>query len=284
MSRFLEAMRDELARLGDRGVFSVAEWHAGRVESLDIIKTNPCQNVYSVAKAFVVTAVGLLVDRGLLSLEDTVTEVLSDELPPSTREVWSKTTVDMLLLHKVGLPQNFLDIDCFDANAFGEDYLTYILSEPIREDFDLSTSTYTDAAFYLLSRMVEKRAGMGADDLLWKHLLFPTGCREAAWSHCPRGHVIGATGLYIRAQDLVKHGMIYMNGGTYEGRRILSAEWVDTVLSRGYEFKSRAGGRAYGKGGMRGQMLLIVPEAQRVVAWLGCGDNSLSDFVTSYED
>ena len=284
MSRFLEAMRDELARLGDRGVFSVAEWHAGRVESLDIIKTNPCQNVYSVAKAFVVTAVGLLVDRGLLSTDEVVTDVLADEIPTGCQPVWYKTTVDMLLLHKVGLPSGFLDIDCYDSRNFSEDYLAYTLTYPTPEDYTPDKSTYTDAAFYILSRIVEKRAGEPLDTLLWRELLFPTGCLEAAFSRCPKGHPMGATGLYIRAAEVAKLGSIYLNGGMYGSRRILSESWVNTALSRGYELKSKCAGRAYGKGGMRGQMLLVLPEQRRVVAWQGYGSTDLTEAAINYKD
>ena len=284
MSRFLEAMRDELARLGDRGVFSVAEWHAGRVESLDIIKTNPCQNVYSVAKAYVVTAVGLLVDRGLLSTDEVVTDILADEIPDGCQPAWYKTTVDMLLLHKVGLPLGFLDIDCYDSRNFGEDYLAYTLTYPTPEDYTPEKSTYTDAAFYILSRIVEKRAGEPLDNLLWRELLFPIGCLEAAFSRCPKGHPMGATGLYIRAAEVAKLGSIYLNGGMYGNRRILSEAWVGTVLSRGYELKPKCGGRAYGKGGMRGQMLLVLPEQKRVIAWQGYGSADLTEAAVNYEE
>jgi CubicO group peptidase (beta-lactamase class C family) len=284
MSRFLEAMRDELARLGDRGVFSVAEWHAGRVESLDIIKTNPCQNVYSVAKAFVVTAVGLLVDRGLLSTDEVVTDILADEIPDGCQPAWYKTTMDMLLLHKVGLPSGFLDIDCYDSRNFGEDYLAYTLTYPTPEDYTPEKSTYTDAAFYILSRIVEKRAGEPLDNLLWRELLFPIGCLEAAFSRCPKGHPMGATGLYIRAAEMAKLGSIYLNGGMYGSRRILSEDWVGTVLSRGYELKPKCAGRAYGKGGMRGQMLLVLPEQRRVIAWQGYGSADLTEAAINYKD
>ena len=284
MSRFLEAMRDELARLGDRGVFSVAEWHAERVESLDIIKTNPCPNVYSVAKAYVVTAVGLLVDRGLLSTDEVVTDILADEIPDGCQPAWYKTTVDMLLLHKVGLPLGFLDIDCYDSRNFGEDYLAYTLTYPTPEDYTPEKSTYTDAAFYILSRIVEKRAGEPLDNLLWRELLFPIGCLEAAFSRCPKGHPMGATGLYIRAAEVAKLGSIYLNGGMYGNRRILSEAWVGTVLSRGYELKSKCGGRAYGKGGMRGQMLLVLPEQKRVIAWQGYGSADLTEAAVNYEE
>lgn len=284
MSRFLEAMRDELLRLDDRGVFSVAEWHAGRVESLDIIKTNPCQNVYSVAKAFVVTAVGLLVDRGLLSTDEVVTDILADEIPTGCQPAWYETTVDMLLLHKVGLPSGFLDIDCYDSRNFGEDYLAYTLTYPTPEDYTPDKSTYTDAAFYILSRIVEKRAGEPLDTLLWRELLFPTGCLEAAFSRCPKGHPMGATGLYIRAAEVAKLGSIYLNGGMYGNRRILSENWVRTVLARGYELKPKCAGRAYGKGGMRGQMLLVLPEQRRVIAWQGYGSADLTEAAVNYEE
>ena len=233
MSKFLDDFKKEIESREKANVFFIAEYHNGKIEKKELAHTNPCQDTYSVSKAFVVTAIGLLVDRGLLTTDEILTDILADELPATYNEVWTKTTVDMLLLHKVGLSGGFLDIDCFDATQFGDDYLAYILNAPINEDFDLEKSTYTDAAFYLLSRIVEKRAGMGTDNFLWKHLFYPTGCREAAWSHCPKGHVMGATGLYIRVEDMVKHGMIYLNGGMYEDKRILSKEWVDTVIEKG---------------------------------------------------
>ena len=283
MSKFLDDFKAEIETREKANVFFIAEYNGGEIEVKKLAHTNPCQDTYSVSKAYVVTALGLLFDRGLLRTDEILTDILADELPETYNEVWTKTTVDMLLLHKVGLSGGFLDIDCFDATQFGDDYLAYVLNAPIREDFDLEKDTYTDAAFYLLSRIVEKRAGMGTDNFLWQHLFYPTGCREAAWSHCPKGHVMGATGLYIRVEDMVKHAMIYLNGGMYEDKRILSEEWVNIVLERGYELKSCGGGKAYGKGGMRGQKMMLVPSANRAVAWLGCGDNGFTDWVANYE-
>ena len=284
MSKFLDDFIKEIETREKANVFFIAEYNGGEIEVKKLAHTNPCQDTYSVSKAYVVTALGLLFDRGLLRTDEILTDILADELPETYNEVWTKTTVDMLLLHKVGLSGGFLDIDCFDATQFGDDYLAYVLNAPIKEDFDLVKETYTDAAFYLLSRIVEKRAGMRTDDFLWQNLFYPTGCREAAWSHCPKGHAMGATGLYIRVEDMIKHGMIYLNGGMYEDKRILSEEWVKTVIDNGYELKSCGGGKAYGKGGMRGQKMMVVPGQNRVVAWLGCGDNGFTDFCANYED
>ena len=281
MSKFLNKMKREISRTGG-GAFFLAEWKDGRIETETLVKTNPCQNIYSVATAYVVTAVGLLYDRGLLNTDETVTDILAGEIPSDTNPVWYSTTVDMLLRHRVGLPVGFLDIDCIDAREFGEDYLAYTLRAPTVEDYTPDRYAYTDAAFYILSRIVEKRAGMPLDDFLWKHLLYPTGCREAAWSHCPMGHAMGATGLYIRVEELVKLGSIYLTGGLYGEQRILSEEWVGMTLEHGYELKSKCGGRAYGKGGMRGQMLLVLPEQGRVFAWLGYGSPDLCEAAAGY--
>lgn len=283
MSRFLEAFREEIKKR-KANVFAAAEYCGGRLESMQLVLTNPCQNVYSVAKAYVVTAVGLAVDRGLLSEEETVTEILREDCPENYQRVWDQVTVEMLLWHQVPLPKNFLDIDVCDSREFGEDYLAHILKTAVETEDGTYPPRYTDAAYYLLSRIVEKRTGMGMDDFLWKHLFFPTGCREAAWSHCPRGHVIGATGLYIRAEELVKLGAVYLQGGLWEDTRILSEDWVNTVLQKGYELKPQAEGRAFCKGGMRGQMLMLIPEAGRVVAYQGCGDHNFVDFIAAYDE
>ena len=46
----------------------------GVVETIHFGKSNPCQDSYSVAKAFVVTAIGMLVDEGMLSTDEKVSD------------------------------------------------------------------------------------------------------------------------------------------------------------------------------------------------------------------
>jgi len=283
MSKFLFDLKSEIKKC-EANIYSIAEYKDGRVESLQLQEANPCQDLYSVAKAFVVTAIGMLCDRGLLRTDEIITDILGDECPADCEKVWYRTTVDMLLLHKVALPGGFLDIDCIDANEFGEDYLAYIMTYKSGFEGDIPEPVYTDAAYYMLSRIVEKRAGMGTDTFLWKNLFYPLGFREAAWSRCPMGHVMGATGLYLRAEDTVKLGAVYLGGGMWKDQRILSEEWVNTVLEKGYELKRIGSKLIYGKGGMRGQMLMIMPEQNRAAAYTGCGGHSFVSFIADYED
>lgn len=266
MDRMLEAFCRRAREL-DASVIRAVLIHGQREpEVAEISSAHPCQNVYSVAKAFAVTAVGILWDRGLIRLDDSVTHLLADEIPDDAHPWWSETTPDMLMRHEIGLPAGFLDIDCADSRSFGRDYLAYT----VRHDLDFRPGErrcYTDAAFYLISRIVERCAGMPLDDFLWQELFGELGMREAAWSHCPMGHAMGATGLYIRAEDMARLGALYRDGGMCGGKRILSKEWVERVHDRGYELRPLGTGNAYGKGGMLGQMVMVVPETECVFAW-----------------
>jgi CubicO group peptidase (beta-lactamase class C family) len=167
--------------------------------------------------------------------------------------------------HRAGFEHGLLDIDAEDSTKWGsQDYLKLVLSEPLVYEPG-EKRVYTDAAFYLISRVVTKISGELLDEFLAKRLFNLTQCREFAFSKCPDGYPIGATGLYIRSADVAKLGYIYLNGGMYGETRIFSQEWADTVIKNGYELGKSGDG--YAKGGMRGQYLYINFDEKVVVAW-----------------
>ena len=267
MSRFLEDFA-EFIKCNDGRVFSVAEIIGNEIpEKINITPNNSSQNIYSVSKMYTVTAIGILCDRGLLSTEDTVTQILNNECPEGYDPYWDETTVEMLMLHMTGYPGGF-DTDVFDASDYNPDYLKEIMLAK----WICPPNTqrhYEDAGYYILSRIVNKVSGKTLLQFCWENIFLPLGFKEAAWSCCPEGHAIGATGLYIRVEDMVKLGAVYMGSGEYRGKRIVSAEWVKKVLDRHYEFAPNGIKDSYNKGGMNGQNLLVIPCENRVVAWQG---------------
>ena len=250
----------------------VAEMKDGKIDFLAVGFENPCQDLYSVAKAFTVTAIGLLYDRGLVSMNDKAADILG--IKDAADERFFDVTVGHLLTHRAGFPQGELDIDCMDASLFPRDYMKYLTDKPLvyapgTED------RYSDAAFYVLSRIATKLSGEKIDDLLWREVLYPLGFREFAWSRCPLGYPMGATGVYTRAEDAVKLADLYVR----DGRGIVSKEWCDLVLSKSYEFHPLGVGKAFGKGGMRGQMLIGIPEQNRSVCFVGCDDGDIGPLI-----
>lgn len=283
MTQFIKDFIEYAEKIG-YNLYRVAEIKdSGEVDETTVRNCSLCQNIYSVAKAYTVTAVGMCYDRGLLTPDDEVAKLLGDECP-KMHEGFEGLTVGMALLHQIGLPGSFLDIDCFDSNTFGDDFLAYTFSQT--PQYKPGTNAiYTDAAFYVLARVCEHLLGEPLDDYFWKTLFGPLGYREAAWSHCPKGHVMGATGLYVTCGDMAKLGKVYNEGGVYNGKRIISEEWVKIVLERGYELKYSGHGEIYGKGGMWGQMLEVDPKHNRVLAWQAFDDKDpaiLTEFAANY--
>ncbi len=284
MRSFLSDFKAFLKQNGEN-IYSIAEYRVGDGVSYEEVQPcNACNNIYSVSKVFTVTAVGMLCDRALLSTSEAVSEILKEEMPRGYHEAWDRTTVDMLLRHRIGVPDNALDIDCNDASAFHEDYLKEAMT--LAWDFQPNERwRYTDASHYILSRIVAKRAGEPMQNLLWRTLFRPLGFRQAAWSTCPKGHAIGASGLYIRCDDMVKLGGVYLQDGRWQDRQILSPEWVKSAFTHCYDLYPIGDSGAYQKGGLHGQKLLLLPKHARAIGWLGHREDErvdLDQYVLSY--
>ncbi len=279
MSEFLQYLSDVARRAGG-SFYKITEICHGVSETVTLTPANACQNSYSVAKAFTTTAIGMLWDDGLLDTNEKIVDIFKDELPDGMDKNWQYMTVHHLLTHTCGFPCGYLDIDAIDATTFGDDYLQYLFRTRLNyrpgEGYD-----YSDAAFYLLSRVVSQKTGRRMDDFLWDRLFYPMGFKEMAWSRCPKGYPMGATGLYIYTEDMAKLGELYLRGGVYQEKRIISEAWVEIAKTRTYEFHN-IGGRAYGKGGAFGQFLLFMPEEDRVVAWHSFGGGDLLPAILSF--
>ena len=248
-------------------VYTISISEAGNVLSTETINAgNPCQNCYSVTKVYCVTAIGMLYDEGKIDVTDTIGEIFAEEIEAYGIDPnkWANITIHDVMRHRAGFKVGgLLDIDAQDATKWGsQDYLKLTLEAELDGNKGYK---YTDAAFYLISRVVTKISGEKLDEFLAKRLFSKTDCREYAFASCPEGYPIGATGLYIRSVDVAKLGRIYLDGGKYGDEQIFSKEWADLVIQNGYELGKS--GTGYAKGGMRGQYLYINFEKNVAVAW-----------------
>lgn len=256
--------------LAAKGVYVVSEMDREyNRRSQRLMAANQTGNTYSVAKLFTVTAVGMCVDRGYFDTSDKFVDIMGISLPAGCDKKWHEVTVDMLLSHRWGVSKGgLLDIDVDNAAEYPtEDYLSLVMQQPLDGVLGVDFC-YTDAAYYLLSLLVEKTSGKPLAEFLRPALMGTMKFAELAWSACPKGHSMGATGLYLRCEDVAKLGVLYLNGGVWQGERVLSKRWCDTVFERQYEFSSQNGGW-YCKVGMYGQMLAVNPEKALSVACMG---------------
>lgn len=230
-------------------------------------KGNPANNSYSVTKCFASAAIGLLWDEGKIDLDEPICDVLRGEFDRLGDERWKDVRVRHALGHTMGIDRGYLDIDVEDIYSYGtEDFLQYALSVPL--PYAPGTHyCYSDAAYYIVSRLVSRRAGEKMDEYLMRKLLLPMRVQEAAFSRCPKNHPIGATGLYIRARDMVKLGYLYSQRGMWEGRRLISEEWIRIEEENGFSFGKGPVDGVFCKWGMLGQMLLYSSSGNYAAAW-----------------
>ena len=254
-------------------VYQLAIQTDGGIVSTAYQPCNACQNIYSVTKVFLNTAIGMLWDEGKLGLDDKLMSYLQPYLDAPYASAWDEVTIRHALSHRMGVDEAVIDIDRDDIRTYGtEDHLYYILQHTPKFPAG-SYRKYTDSAHYLLSLVVECITGAPADDWIRQKLLQPLHFQHTAWTRCPKNHTIGATGAYMRAEDMVRLGWLYVNQGKLDGTSLVSKAWVDMMEQESFDLYPVKGSSFRCKGGMNGQMLLYSREKRFAAAWTAYEDD-----------
>ena len=247
-----------IARVDENPVYSICVMKNDAVDTRYFQPSTRCHNCYSIAKLFTVTAIGILEDRGLLTTEDEIYPLFQDQFPPNFDPKWKDVRIRDVITHRIGFQKGFLDIDVENMRTWeSDDFLGLVLSHPI--EYPPGTRfVYSDAAFYLASRVFSAVSGEKLDDFLVRELANPLGFAEFAFSKCPEGYPMGATGLYLSTEDVAKLGRLYVQNGNWEGKQILSESFVEKAFRDQFElYPMGDSGNAYRKGGMNGQLLYM---------------------------
>ncbi len=138
---------------------------------------------------------------------------------------------------------------------------------------------YSTGNTHLLSAILSKATGMSTLDFARQALGAPLGFRVADWPQDPQGVYFGGNDMELTPRQMMAIGQMYLNGGEYAGRRVLSPEWIDASFEVRTE-SEREAGRYYGYGwwirnmagyrtpyawGYGGQFILVVPDIELVV-------------------
>lgn len=188
-------------------------------------------NLKSVTKSLNSAMVGVAVDRGWIgSVDDPVARYLPDVFAAHPDK--GAVTVRHLLTMSSGLP--LVPYGRFQRQP---DWLAVLLEGPLRyppgERFH-----YDTPHTHLVTALVAAAAGMPAREVADRHLLRPLGGRVADWRTGPAGIHMGGNDAYLLPRHLIRLGELYRRGGVYGGyggRRVLSAGWVESSLSRQIE-------------------------------------------------
>ena len=144
---------------------------------------------------------------------------------------------------------------------------------------------YASGNVQLLVHIFNTAVGTDIEEYAAKHLFAPLGIDHFFWRRTPAGVVDASGGLYLRPHDLAKIGYLYLRKGLWDGKQIVTADWVkDSVTGHvatpkifkdsrwGYlwgtvPYGEKGQHTVFGTSGFGGQGLLVFPDHDAVVAY-----------------
>lgn len=249
--------------------------------------------IYSHTKSFVSTLAGMAIDEGKLTLETTLCSLL----PEYDRIITDEGVKTITLRHLLTMSSGFGGAFLMGVNRRpGEgmpDYVGYMLAKKL-VNVPGEKFVYSNADTHLAGCMVEKAVGETLLRYAYRKLFAPLGIGYPAWETDPAGTAFGGSGLYLRNEEMMRLGILYLQEGVWNGERLLSREWVKQAGAQqiatgiadpwssgyGYQFwmiPQRE--NAFRADGAYGQYSLVFPKENAVVGIQCCEENDLARFI-----
>jgi CubicO group peptidase (beta-lactamase class C family) len=231
--------------------------------------------LYSMSKSFTSTALGFAVAEGLVDLDATVLSYF----PEFDSRVTDERSRSIRVRHVAAMASGHDDetIDRALAAGDGDMLLGFLLIPPDREPG--TVFAYNQPCTYSLSAIIQRVSGGSLTEYLRPRLFEPLGIAVYGWRTDVLGRELGYAGLHVPTEAIAKVGQLYLQNGEWDGRRLLAAEWVaeatrshvtpdrpDPDWNQGYGFQFWQSRHGYRGDGAYGQFMLILPEADAVVA------------------
>jgi CubicO group peptidase (beta-lactamase class C family) len=106
------------------------------------------------------------------------------------------------------------------------DRLRFILERPI-VGAPGARWIYSGGAVALIGALIARGTGLKLEDFAREALFTPLGIANFTWSAGRDGIASAASGLRLTAPDLLKIGTMLLDGGAWQGRRVVSADWLE---------------------------------------------------------
>lgn len=187
----------------------------------------------SVRKSLISALYGISVETGEVDLDMTLAEIGIDDNSPLTA-VEEQATIRDLLSARSGIYHPCV----YDTER----------GRPERGSHLPGTRWfYNNWDFNVLGSIFTRLTGQDLFDAFADRIAAPLGMEDFSPGDCRYQH--GPESLHpvykmrLSARDLARFGQLYLNGGDWSGRRLLSEDWVGTSTS---PISDLGGGRGYG--------------------------------------
>src|SRR5438105_210289 len=87
-----------------------------------------------------------------------------------------------------------------------------------------ASRTYCTGGVFVLSEVLTRATAMRTDRYAQEKLFSPLHIKNVMWVYSPLGVPQTGGGLRLSSRDLLKIAQLYLNGGRWNGRQIVSSE------------------------------------------------------------
>jgi len=257
--------------------------------------------IQSVTKSITSTCIGIAVDNGFI---ESVDQSIFDYLPEYQHlntDGKDKITIEHLLTMTSGLqwdewgaPNNSVDNDAIGLWFYEKGPINFVLERPLV--YEPGTNfTYNGGGMDVLGEILKNATKMNIDEFSEKYLFEPLGIDSFDWyNRFENGMIDAASGLKITPRDMVKIGVTFLNNGAWNGKQIISEQWVKKSATTypgntGIKLPGEDSGRVgysyswwtkqisnsgkdiniFWAGGWGGQRIMVFPELNSVIVFTG---------------
>ncbi|MBN8228220.1 serine hydrolase [Corallococcus macrosporus] len=241
----------------------------------------------SSSKSYASLLIGIALDQGAPFTVDTPVASLFPEYKGKLAHLDArkrKLTVAHLMTMSTGLA-----CDDDDPESPGnEDRLEDSVPDWYRYTLDLpmvrapgEKAVYCSANINLLGGVLRNTTRTWIPEFFTRNVATPLQMRGYHLDLMPNGEQYLGGGIYMRPRDALKLGQLYLSGGTWNGKRVVSQRWIERSVAKqstmgdgrtyGYTWwrhELRVGDRVYSQyeaSGNGGQLVMVVPELDLVV-------------------
>jgi CubicO group peptidase (beta-lactamase class C family) len=244
----------------------------------------------SASKTFTSVMAGVAMDHGArFTMSSSVISLLPGKVAlPVDDDRKARITVGHLLTHSTGLACDDNDDtspgneDAMQSQSAEPDWYRYVLGLSMAHDPG-STYAYCSGGINLVGGVIRHTTRMWLPDFFDRYIARPLQITHYGMNLMPSGDAYAGGGVHMRSRDLLKFGQLYLNGGLWNGTRVVSANWVarstahqinaPNGTSDGYgwhRYTLTVGGKAYQEyeaNGNGGQFLIVVPALDLTVVF-----------------
>lgn len=250
----------------------------------------------SLSKSFASAITGIAIDDQILGGEHLpIRNFLEDQYPEIA---WEDGKAEITIHHLLTMSSGLDAIDFgLNRNSFAnegafqsqEDWTAHILSAPMVYRPG-GSANYGSGNPHLLSPVLSSAIGERLEFYMHKELFQPLSIKNYRIQTNNEDQPYFGGGWYLTPRDLQKFGQLYLNKGSWNGKEILSQQWVDKSFDKHDVLENTRDKNEYGylfwhktydvKGkkiesiearGSGGQYLFIIPEYE-VVAVITSGN------------